>query len=120
MTGRILKALPGSARPPGRLLALAVMILAVPGCGLGGEDRWVEAPLAELMERREALQDGLDEDSFDGETLACDGFLASARAALEEPAAPMLKRLVKVCARVGLGFGDELRCADGRLEVRCL
>lgn len=99
--------------------ACLVLIPSLAACQGDETARWVDAPIASDMERRGTMQENLESNEFDEGGLDCDSQIDSARAELAQPGSALSRRFIKACARQNLGFGDELRCYDNRLQVKC-
>ena len=101
------------------LRALLVLIPSLAACQGNDTARWVDAPVASGLERRDTLQENLESNEYAEGDLACKNQIESARAELAQPGSALLRRAIQACARQGLGFGDELRCHEDRLQVKC-
>lgn len=103
------------------LVALIIPGVALsPGCGLKTESQWENAPGAQEFFGNSAAREALRERDVSSLDTDCEALLPAARQAAVEPGSPGLRVLIQACSQEGLGFGDELRCAGGVLQVRCL
>ncbi len=96
------------------------MIAALSGCNGEEKGSWRDASRAQEFLAQGASQEALREKTVDSLPRDCEDLLPAARSALEEPGAPALRVLIQACSEDSLGFGGELRCLDGTLQVRCL
>jgi hypothetical protein len=107
--------------------SLAVLTLAFAGCGVenepqgqDAEGQWQDAEGAQEFFAHSASQAALKESTVESLSISCEALLPAAQAALEEPGSAGLRVLIQACSQERLGFGEDLRCKDGTLQVRCL
>ncbi|WP_439101217.1 hypothetical protein [Congregibacter sp.] len=100
--------------------AAAVMTTVCSSCGVNDEGRWKDAEGAEEFFGGSVTRQGLSEGDMESLMPDCDAMLSAAQSSLEEAGSPGGRVLIQICSKDGLGFGNELRCVDDRLQVRCL
>ena len=101
-------------------LATAMITIVCSSCGVNSEGEWKDAEGAVEFFGGSVARQGLSQGDVDSLTPDCDAMLSAARSSLEEAGSPGGRVLIQICSKEGLGFGDELRCVEDRLQVRCL
>ena len=102
-----------------RILSIAT-IFAVAGCGDNGSSqsaggKWLEAPavLSLYLANTDLITSGRDKEG-------CPVVIEDVRKGLDDPSNYGTQGLLKICSTAGLEFGDDVRCKDKRLQVKCL
>lgn len=110
LTRHLRRALPGCA-------AIALALAGSPGAGA---DEWLTVRASALyltqaqQEARAAHRDRIARSAG-----SCEERRQQALAQLDDPSSRALRNLAQRCASAGLVMRRELRCRDGRLQVRC-
>jgi hypothetical protein len=101
------------------ILAIAT-IFVVAGCGdnsssPSAEGKWLEAPaaLTIYLANTDLIMSGRDKEG-------CPVVIEDVRKGLNDPEMYGTQALLKQCSDAGMEFGEEVRCKDKRLQVKCL
>lgn len=99
--------------------AISYIIVAA-GCSDNGsspsaESKWLEAPMALTiyLANTELIMSGRDKEG-------CPVVIEDVRKGLNDPEMYGTQALLKQCSDAGMEFGEEVRCKDKRLQVKCL
>lgn len=102
-----------------RHLPVLSLFLTMSGCG-GPDGKWLEAPNALNMAQLGAQAEAISSNSSVGDT-SCKALLPKIRESVNsaDPANFIFQAAIDPCTKAGMGYGEELRCNNGRLQVLC-
>ncbi|MFN2202534.1 MAG: hypothetical protein ACK2UO_15130 [Caldilineaceae bacterium] len=103
-----------------RWMLVISTIFVVVGCGHNDsspstEGKWLEAPaaLTIYLANTDLITSGRDKEG-------CPVVIEDVRKGLNDPEMYGTQALLKQCSDAGMEFGEEVRCKDKRLQVKCL
>ena len=106
------------------ILGATVALSFLSACNQGG--KWVEAPdtlaMYERMDRVRQMQERVEANKAPtSEGRSCSDLLGQMREHIAAAEADniLFRRLVRNCGDLGMQFGADVRCEDGRLQVKC-
>jgi hypothetical protein len=103
-----------------RWILIIATVFVVVGCSgnsssSSSEGKWLEAPaaLAIYLANTDLITSGRDKEG-------CPVVIEDVRKGLSDPEMYGTQALLKQCSDAGMEFGEEVRCKDKRLQVKCL